>query len=105
MSARELHDVPNGRMVRACGIVTVRQQPETAHGTIFLSLEDETGAVQVVCWKRVRERQRKPLLHARLLAVYGTWQAEGELRSLVAGHLEDLTPLLGRLVTESRDFH
>ncbi|HRO60817.1 MAG TPA: error-prone DNA polymerase [Burkholderiaceae bacterium] len=105
MSAQELHDVPNGRLVRACGIVTVRQQPDTANGTIFLSLEDETGAVQVVCWKRLRERQRKPLLHARLLAVYGTWQSEGELRSLVAGHLVDLTPLLGRLTTESRDFH
>ena len=44
------------------------------------------------------------LQHARLLAVHGTCQAEG-MRSLIAGHLEDLTPLLGRLTTESRDFH
>jgi error-prone DNA polymerase len=104
-TAAELHPVPNGRLVRACGIVTLRQQPDTANGTIFVSLEDETGTVQVIVWKRLREKQRKELLHSRLLAVYGTWQSEGELRSLVAGHLEDLTPLLGRLATESRDFH
>jgi error-prone DNA polymerase len=104
LTAVELHPVPNGRFVRACGIVTLRQQPDTANGTIFVSLEDETGTVQVIVWKRLREKQRKALLHSRLLAVHGVWQSEGELRSLVAGRLEDLTPLLGRLGTESRDF-
>ncbi len=103
-TAEELQDVENGRHVRYCGIVTLRQQPDTAGGTIFLSLEDETGVVQVVCWKRIRETQREPLLRSRLLAVYGTWQSEGELRSLIAQRLEDLTPLLGRLSTTSRDF-
>jgi error-prone DNA polymerase len=103
-SAEELQDVENGRHVRYCGIVTLRQQPDTAGGTIFLSLEDETGVVQVVCWKRIRENQRAPLLQSRLLAVYGTWQSEGELRSLIAERLEDMTPLLGRLSTDSRDF-
>jgi error-prone DNA polymerase len=97
--------VPGGRLVRTCGIVTVRQQPETASGTIFLSLEDETGTVQVICWKRVREKQHAVLLQSRLLAVYGTWQREGEVRNLIAGHLVDLTHLLGRLATVSRDFH
>lgn len=46
--------MPNGRAVRACGIVTVRQQPETAHGTLFVSLADETGGVQVIVWPAVR---------------------------------------------------
>ncbi len=105
MTAQELQDVPDGRLVRYCGIVTLRQQPETAKGVIFVSLEDETGVVQVICWKSVRERQRNELLKSRLLAVYGKWQREGEVRNLVAGHLEDLTPLLGRLATASRDFH
>lgn len=105
MSAQELQDLPNGRLVRACGIVTLRQQPDTANGTIFVSLEDETGTVQVICWKSIRERQRAELLHSRLLAVYGTWQREGDVRNLIAGRLEDLTPLLGRLNTESRNFH
>jgi len=84
--------------------VTLRQQPDTANGVIFVSLEDETGVVQVICWKSIKEAQRKELLESRLLAVYGTWQSEGELRSLVAGKLLDLSHLLGRLTTQSRDF-
>lgn len=104
-TAEELQDVSNGRSVRYAGLVTLRQQPETAKGTTFVSLEDETGVVQVICWKKIREAQRSELLNARLLAVYGTWQRDGELRSLVAHRLEDLTPLLGRLAPTSRDFH
>ena len=105
-TAEELKHAPNGRLVRHCGIVTLRQQPETAHGVVFVSLEDETGVVQVIVWKALRERQRAALTRSRLLAVYGTWQREGEVRNLIAGHLEDLTPLLGRLAAgRSRDFH
>ena len=104
MSAEQRHDMPNGRTVRACGIVTVRQQPETAHGTMFVSLEDETGSVQVIVWPAVKERLRGPLLRSQLMAVRGTWQREGDVRNLIAGFVEDLTPLLGRLATASRDF-
>ena len=104
LSAADMNDLPNGRIVRTAGIVTVRQQPDTANGTVFVSLEDETGAVQVICWKRIKERQRQVLMHARLMAVYGTWQREGEVRNVIAGRIEDLTPLLGRLATISRDF-
>ncbi|RYZ11342.1 MAG: error-prone DNA polymerase [Comamonadaceae bacterium] len=105
-SAADLHDLPNGLTVQYCGIVTLRQQPDTANGTIFVSLEDETGVVQVICWKSLREKQREVLLRARLLAVRGTWQREGEVRNLIASRLADLTPLLGRLAAsaESRDF-
>ena len=104
-TAAELQDCPNGRLVRYCGLVTLRQQPETANGVVFVSLEDETGVVQVICWRSIKETQSKELLESRLLAVYGTWQSEGEVRSLVAGKLVDLTHLLGRLNTQSREFH
>lgn len=104
-TAKALQDAPNGRLARACGIVTVRQQPATASGVIFVTLEDETGTVNVVVWKRVREQFRHALLRSRLLAVYGVWQREGEVRHLIAHHLRDMTPLLGRLATTSRDFH
>lgn len=105
-SAEDLRDLPTGQVVRHCGIVTLRQQPETANGTTFVSLEDETGVVQVICWKSLRERQRNVLLRAKLLAVKGTWQRDGDVRNLIAGHLQDLTPLLGRLASsaDSRDF-
>ncbi|HMN57834.1 MAG TPA: OB-fold nucleic acid binding domain-containing protein, partial [Ottowia sp.] len=94
--------------VRCCGIVTLRQQPQTAKGVVFVSLEDETGVVQVVVRKSVREHQRAALLQSRLLAVQGRWQREGEVCNVVADQLEDLTPLLGRLADvlgKSRDFH
>lgn len=111
LSAAQLHDLPHNRKVGACGIVTVRQQPQTANGTIFVTIEDETGPINVIVWKHVRERQRDALLHARLMAVRGVWQRDvdsgGEVRHLIAEQLEDLTPLLGRLgrVGSSRDFH
>jgi error-prone DNA polymerase len=112
LSARQLHDLPNDRRVGACGIVTVRQQPQTANGTIFVTIEDETGPVNVIVWKHVRERQRDALLHSKLMAVRGVWQRDvesgGEVRHLIAERLEDLTPLLGRLGRHrggSRDFH
>jgi error-prone DNA polymerase len=105
-SAAELRAAPDRRLVRHAGIVTLRQQPETASGVVFVSLEDETGVVQVIVWRRIRERFRQVLLQSRLLAVYGHWQREGEVGNLIAGHLEDLTPLLGQLSTsQSRDFH
>ncbi|MCE3271786.1 MAG: dnaE2 [Ramlibacter sp.] len=111
LSASELHDLPHNRRVGACGIVTVRQQPQTAKGTIFVTLEDETGPVNVIVWKHVRESQRDALLHSKLMAVRGVWQRDidsgGQVRHLIAESLEDLTPLLGRLgkLGGSRDFH
>jgi error-prone DNA polymerase len=108
LTAAQLRDLPNGRMARACGIVTMRQQPQTAKGVVFVTLEDETGQVNVIVWKSIREKQRPALLRSRLLAVHGTWQRDvesgGDVCHLIAGHLQDLTPLLGGLTTQSREF-
>lgn len=104
-TAATLAGYRNGQLARACGLVTVRQRPGTANGTIFVSIEDETGAINVILWPHLIERQRREVLHAQLLGVYGKWQCERETRHLVAQHLVDLTPLLGRLATSSRDFH
>ncbi|RKP57535.1 error-prone DNA polymerase [Pararobbsia silviterrae] len=104
-TAEELTTYPNGRLARACGIVTVRQRPDTASGTIFISIEDETGSVNVIVWPRLIERYRKEVLGAQLLGVFGTWQREGEVVNLVAQRLVDHSALLGELATHSRDFH
>lgn len=104
MTSAQLRSTPNGRIVRTAGIVTLRQQPDTANGTIFVSLEDEEGATQLIVWKAVREAQREVLLGARLLAVRGRWQRQGPVCNLVAEKLVDLSHLLGRLTTESRNF-
>jgi error-prone DNA polymerase len=102
--AAVLKTYPHGRLARASGLVTHRQRPETAKGTIFVTLEDETGAVNIIVWPRVAEAQRQPLVGARLLTVCGQWQREGEVMHLVAGRLIDHTPLLQGLAARSRDF-
>jgi error-prone DNA polymerase len=99
-----LADFQDGQLARACGIVTVRQRPGTAKGVLFITLEDETGTVNVIVWPTLVERQRREVLNAALLGVYGIWQRQGEVRHLVARRLVDLSPLLGRLDTHSRDF-
>ena len=108
LSAAQLRDLPHGRLVRACGIVTMRQQPQTAKGVVFVTLEDETGCINVIVWKSLKEKQRAELLRARLLAVYGVWQRDedsgGHVRHLIAKRLVDLTDWLGDLSAGSRDF-
>jgi error-prone DNA polymerase len=109
LTAAQMADYPSGRLVRACGIVTMRQRPQTAKGVVFVTLEDETGSVNVIVWKAVKERFRQEVYHSRLLAVYGVWQRDeesgGEVRHVIAKRLVDMTPLLGELSTRSRDFH
>jgi error-prone DNA polymerase len=102
--ASTLRTYPNGRLARGCGLVTVRQRPGTAKGVMFVTLEDETGNVNVIVWPSLLEKQRKEALGASLLAVYGTWQCEGEVRHLVAQRLVDMSHLLGGLTTVSRNF-
>lgn len=105
LSAAQLDKVKSGRRAKACGIVTGRQKPQTAKGTLFVTLEDETGNVQVIVWNKVYEEHRSTILGARLLAVEGIWQrGDGDVRHLLAQGFINLNPLLGRLPTESRDF-
>jgi error-prone DNA polymerase len=103
--AAVLRGYPNGRLARASGLVTHRQRPETANGTVFVTHEDETGAVNVIVWPAVVESQRQPLLGARLLTVYGQWQREGDVMHIVAARLVDHSHLLQGLVSKSRNFH
>jgi error-prone DNA polymerase len=102
--AAVLRGYPHGRLARASGLVTHRQRPETAKGVVFVTLEDETGHVNVIVWPAVAQAQRQPLLASRLLTVYGVWQCEGEVCHLVARRLEDHSALLAGLAARSRDF-
>ena len=104
-TASELRQFPHGRLARAAGIVIGRQRPDTASGVVFVTLEDETGSVNVIVWRDLGERQRRELLGARLMGVYGVVEREGEVVHLVAKRLVDHSLLLGQLETSSRDFH
>jgi error-prone DNA polymerase len=100
-----VHARAHGSRARAAGLVTCRQRPDTASGVIFVTLEDETGCVNVVVWRDIADRQRRALLGARLLAVEGRIERDGEVVHLIAGRLEDRSALLGGLLAPSRDFH
>jgi len=105
VTAAQLRQLPHGKLARAAGIVIGRQRPDTASGVIFVTLEDETGMVNVVVWRDVAESQRRALLGSQLLAVHGTVERQGEVVHLLAGKLVDHSALLGGLVARSRDFH
>ena len=104
LPADVLNTFSDGQLARGAGIVTVRQRPGTAKGVLFITIEDETGNVNVIVWPDLVDKYRREVLGASLLGVYGVWQQEGIVRHLVAKRLVDLSHLLGRLPTSSRDF-
>jgi len=105
VTAKNMNALPHGTAARTAGLVTCRQRPDTASGVIFVTLEDETGNVNVVVWRRLSERQKTELLGARLLAVHGVIERDGDVVHLVARRLLDYSVLLGPLTAPSRDFH
>ena len=104
VTAAELGELPHGRVVRVAGIVTARQRPQSAGGVMFVTIEDETGYVNLILWERVWSRARRVASNARLLEVQGQLQKEGLVTHVVAGRLADRTWMLGTVVTRSRDF-
>jgi len=105
LGLRELRGRRHGSGVQVAGLVTQRQRPATAKGTIFVTLEDEHGMINVVVWSHLAQRRRRALLESRLLAVRGRWERVDGVEHIIAGDLEDLSHLLGELQVESRDFH
>ena len=86
-TAAQLRALPHGKPARTAGLVIGRQRPGTASGVVFVTLEDETGCVNVIVWNRLVERQRKELLGSRLMGVEGVLEREGEVVHLVARRL------------------
>jgi error-prone DNA polymerase len=85
--------------------VITRQRPSSASGVTFVTLEDETGYLNLVVWERLAQRARRSLLGARLLGVVGVVQKESGVLHVIAEELFDYSALLGNLITHSRDFH
>jgi error-prone DNA polymerase len=105
IDSRGLKTQPHETQVRTVGLVTQRQQPQTASGVTFITIEDEFGHVNVVVWSHVAQRQRRPYLEARLLAIEGRWEAVDGVSHLIARRLHDVSGMLGDLDARSRDFH
>jgi error-prone DNA polymerase len=104
-TAEEVAGARHGQWIRTSGIVTCRQRPATASGVLFVTLEDETGHVNLVVWNDLVERNRRQILASRLLAVGGQVQKQGLVVHVLAKRFDDLSALLGELRTASHDFH
>lgn len=99
--AARLDEPPAGARITVAGLVLVRQRPGTAKGVIFLTLEDETGTCNVVVWAKVYERFRRAVIAGRLLRVTGRLQREAAVVHVVAEAIEDISPMLDRLMEPS----
>jgi DNA-directed DNA polymerase III PolC len=105
LPTQELWQQPNGRRVITAGLVITRQRPGSAGGVTFVTMEDETGYVNLIVWNSVAVAQRAPLLESRLLEVHGKLQREGAVQHVIAEKLVNLSAMLGDLTVASRNFH
>ncbi len=97
LRASDLDEVGDGRRAAVAGLVLVRQRPGSAHGTVFLTLEDETGAANIIIWPKVFETNRSAVIAARLLCVRGVVQKASGVVHLVADRMEDFSAELNAL--------
>ena len=84
-------------MVQVAGVVLIRQRPGSAKGVCFITLEDETGVVNLVVWPDLKEKQRKVVMGARLMEVRGRVEYDEEVIHVIAHHMTDATHMLSRL--------
>ncbi len=104
LRAKDLEVHGHGQPVRVAGLVTTRQRPGTASGVTFVTLEDETGLVNLIVWPAIALRDRRALLESSLLGVRGTLQFAEGVRHVIAERLYNLSDRLPGLRTDSRDF-
>jgi error-prone DNA polymerase len=120
LKSRRIFELPQGRRVKAAGVVVTRQRPGSANGVIFITLEDETGNANLIVWPKTFERFRRVVLQSMMMGVEGPVQRDGIVVHVLAERLVSLDRLLGRLSADvaassaqdearfhvqSRDFH
>ena len=103
--ASDLERLANGQHIRVAGLVINRQRPQTANGTVFMTLEDETGSHNLIVWNSVMEAQRLEALRASFLIVNGELQKQQGVTHILVQRFFDRSHWLGGLRAASRDFH
>ncbi len=104
VTAGQLPGMKDGQRINVAGLVITKQRPGTASGVTFVTLEDESGQINLIVWKQIAEEFRSALLNARLLGIAGELQIEGKVIHIIARQLFDHTEMLGGLSVRSRDF-
>ncbi len=105
LRARDVLGSRHGRRVRCAGLVTVRQRPHTANGVTFVTLEDETGILNIIVWAALASSQRRILIESSVLGVEGELQSSEGVQHVIAHRLLNLDALLAGIGSQSRDFH
>ena len=103
LRSEELATATSGRRVTVAGLVLVRQRPGSAHGVIFMTLEDETGVANIIVWPKVFEAQRAAVIASRLIAVTGRLQNQAGVVHVVAERIADLSAMLATLSDRSEE--
>jgi len=103
--ASQLLSRRNKSLIEISGLVTGRQRPGTASGVIFMTLEDETGNINVILWRGVQERFREVILTGRILYIKGTLEHQHGVANVIAAYIEQHDNALPDLKSSSRDFH
>jgi len=98
LPAARLNEPPEGARITVAGLVILRQRPGTAKGVIFVTLEDETGVVNVIVWRKMYERFRRAVIAGRMLRVTGRLQRAHEVTHVIAEYVEDISPMLDLLL-------
>lgn len=101
--AARMDDPPDGARITVAGLVILRQRPGTAKGVIFITLEDETGVVNIVVWRALYEKYRRAVIAGRLLRVTGRIQRQSGVVHVIAEDVEDISHLLDRLLEDAGD--
>ena len=96
--ADKLGSPPDGTHLTVAGLVILRQRPGTAKGVIFITLEDETGFVNVIVWRSLYERYRRAVISGRLLRVTGRLQRSFKVVHIIAEQIEDISYMLDTLL-------
>jgi error-prone DNA polymerase len=105
LSSREINALPNGRWAKVAGLVLIRQRPGTASGIVFITLEDETGIVNLIVRPEIYEKYRPAARHAALLQCDGYLERQGQVVHIMAKRLFDRSELVSGYEISSRDFH
>ncbi len=92
-----------GARICVAGLVILRQRPGTAKGVIFLTLEDETGVVNIIVWRAMYEKFRRAVISGRMLRVTGRLQRAHSVTHILAEQIEDISDMLDLLVQPAQD--
>lgn len=103
LTAEKIHLPPEGARVAVAGLVILRQRPGTAKGVIFVTLEDETGVVNIVVWRKIYEAFRRAVISGRLLRVTGRVQRADGVTHVIAEQVEDISAMLDTLLEPAQD--